>query len=299
EITEISRSLKALAKELNIPVIALSQLSRAPEHRGDARPKLADLRESGCLTGDTPVYLPDEGVYRPIEELVGGSDFRALALDLDTWKLGPAPVSRVFQTGVKPVLRLTTRLGRTIRATANHKFLAFDGWKRLDAISVDERIALPPMQTAGISNRALQADLGHQYCGSTLYKSAMSRERAARVAGVVRSESLKRLARSDVYWDRVVSVEPDGVEAVYDMTVPGPHNFVAGDVIVHNSIEQDADLVVFLYRDDYYNPETSEKKGVAEIIVGKNRNGPTGSVELAFLQQFMRFENLDRFHSVP
>lgn len=112
EITEISRSLKALAKELNIPVIALSQLSRAPEHRGDARPKLADLRESG-------------------------------------------------------------------------------------------------------------------------------------------------------------------------------------------SIEQDADLVVFLYRDDYYNPESSEKKGIAEIIVGKNRNGPTGPVELAFLQQYMRFENLDRFHTVP
>jgi len=161
------------------------------------------------------------------------------------------------------------------------------------------REVVPAMRTAGLSSRAMQAGLGQQYCGDTLYKCAMSRERATRVARVVRSDSLMRLAQSDVYWDEVISVEPDGVETVFDMTVPGPHNFVAGDVVVHNSIEQDADLVIFLYRDDYYNPETSEKKGVAEIIVGKNRNGPTGSVELAFLQQFMRFENLDRFHSVP
>ncbi|KKQ73029.1 MAG: replicative DNA helicase [Berkelbacteria bacterium GW2011_GWB1_38_5] len=53
EVSEISRSLKALARELNVPILALSQLSRAVEHRPDKKPILADLRESGCLTGDT------------------------------------------------------------------------------------------------------------------------------------------------------------------------------------------------------------------------------------------------------
>ena len=70
------------------------------------------------------------------------------------------------------------------------------------------------------------------------------------------SEELARLAESDVYWDRVVAIEPDGVEEVYDLTVEGLHNFVAEDIIVHNSIEQDADLVMFIYRDEYYNKES-------------------------------------------
>src|SRR5437899_5458959 len=79
EISDISRSLKSLARELQIPVIACSQLSREPEKRPDHRPVLADLRESGCLTGDTPVYLPDLGVCTPIVELVGQSGFHVLA----------------------------------------------------------------------------------------------------------------------------------------------------------------------------------------------------------------------------
>ena len=63
---------------------------------------------------------------------------------------------------------------------------------------------------------------------------------------------------------------------VFDATVPGTHNFVANDIVVHNSIEQDADVVIFIYRDEYYNPE-SDQRGLAEIIVAKHRNGPVGT----------------------
>ena len=59
------------------------------------------------------------------------------------------------------------------------------------------------------------------------------------------------------------------------------------------SIEQDADVVMFIYRDDYYN-EDSEKKGLAEIIVAKQRNGSTGSVELVWLGQYTKFGNKER-----
>ena len=62
------------------------------------------------------------------------------------------------------------------------------------------------------------------------------------------------------------------------------------DLRESGAIEQDADVIVFLYRDDYYN-EDSDKKGVAEVIVAKQRNGPTGTVELTFLREFTRFEN--------
>ncbi|MFN8016320.1 MAG: replicative DNA helicase [Acidimicrobiia bacterium] len=65
------------------------------------------------------------------------------------------------------------------------------------------------------------------------------------------------------------------------------------DLRESGSLEQDADVVMFLYRDEVYNPD-SESKGVCEIIVGKNRNGPTGTVRLAFLDKFTKFANIAR-----
>ena len=64
------------------------------------------------------------------------------------------------------------------------------------------------------------------------------------------------------------------------------------DLRESGAIEQDADIVMFIYRDEYYNPD-SEKKGVAEVIVAKQRSGPTGPVELAWLSQYTKFGNLE------
>ncbi len=151
EVSSISRALKGLARELRVPVIAISQLSRAPEQRPDKRPILSDLRESGCLAGDTPIYLPDSGQYIPIRDLVGRSGFRVLALDQGWWRMQAKTVTKAFATGTKPVIKMTTQLGRSIRATRNHKFLTMEGWRRLDELKTGDRIALPRVLAAARS----------------------------------------------------------------------------------------------------------------------------------------------------
>jgi replicative DNA helicase len=119
----------------------------------------------------------------------------------------------------------------------------------------------------------------------------LSRERALIVSEELDSDELAGLAVSDVYWDEVLSIEPDGQEETYDLTVEGLHNFVAEDMLPHNSLEQDSDLVFFIYRDEYYNEET-DQQGLAEVICAKHRNGPTGSEKLSFLKRYAKFADL-------
>ncbi|RDZ28694.1 replicative DNA helicase [Lysobacter silvisoli] len=69
---------------------------------------------------------------------------------------------------------------------------------------------------------------------------------------------------------------------------------VMADLRESGAIEQDADVIVFIYRDDYYNKETSPDKGLAEVIIGKQRSGPTGSIKLKFFGEYTRFDNLSR-----
>lgn len=72
------------------------------------------------------------------------------------------------------------------------------------------------------------------------------------------------------------------------------HRPMLSDLRESGAIEQDADIVMFLYRDDYYNPET-EKKNVAEVILAKNRSGSIGTVELRWLGEFTKFVNLEKY----
>jgi replicative DNA helicase len=134
------------------------------------------------------------------------------------------------------------------------------------------------------------AGISTRYCGTRIYKQNISRERAFHIATAVKSGELLKLAQSDIYWDEIMSIIPDGETKVYDLSIENLHNFVCNNIILHNSIEQDADVVTFIYREDYYKP-SEENAGIAELLIAKQRNGPTGTVKLAFLKEFTRFEN--------
>ena len=153
------------------------------------------------------------------------------------------------------------------------------------------------MRERGISHRSMADLRGTSYGGNAHFAFAPSRETVGEYAQLLRSPRLSALATNDLYWDEIVGIEAIGMQEVFDLTVPGPSCWIADGIVSHNSgaIEQDADMVNFIYRPEYYDIDQDQDgnslKGVAKIIIAKNRHGELKDVQLRWVAEQARFDN--------
>ena len=239
ELSKITRALKKLARDLNIPIIVLSQLSRNVESRVNKRPILADLRESGCINLFFEKYRPKISKKKSIFCWTGKC-------------ITEQKILNIKLTGQKPIYKLESNLSWSLLITSNHKILTNTGWKKIDQL---------------IKKNFISAKL---------------------LLGI---RSLTSFNKYDITWEKVNKISYHKLALVYDLQVSNYSNYLTNHLIIHNSIEQDADVVIMLYREEYYNKETVDKN-LIELIIAKHRNGPIGSTKLIFDPKYLRFFNL-------
>jgi replicative DNA helicase len=207
----------------------------------------------------------------------------------------PVAVFSMEMGGAQLAMRMLASVGRLDQHKVRTGRLNDDEWSRLSfalgkihekAIYIDETPALNPIDLRARARRL------HRQCGKLglividylqlMSGSSNGENRATEISEI--SRSLKSLAKelecpviALSQLNRSLEQRPNKRPVMSDLRESG-------------AIEQDADVIMFIYRDEVYNPDTQEK-GTAEIIIGKQRNGPIGTVRLTFLGEYTRFEN--------
>ena len=211
----------------------------------------------------------------------------------------PVAVFSMEMSAAQLAVRVVGSIGRIDQGHLRTGRLTDEEWPRLtETIERVRKISLHIDETPGLTPSELRANarrLARQYGQLGLIVvdylqlmsgSSSSEENRATELGEI-SRGLKALAKELQCPVLALSQLNRGVEQRNDKRP------MMSDLRESGAIEQDADIIMFIYRDDYYNKD-SPKPGEAEIIIAKQRNGPTGSVDLLFNKPFTRFENLAR-----
>jgi replicative DNA helicase len=260
ELSRITRNLKLLAKEFNVPIIVLSQLSRNVESRTNKRPLLSDLRESGCFSKSTTVYHSFQKISaiasilefnKTIVSLVGIKNVKKKMLPI------PSNIKSLFSTGNYLMYTIIAFGHYEIKLTKNHKILTQYGWIKVDSLSKVDLISLIDKYNF-----------------------------------LWRQNTFSYIKMFSFFtFVQINKLFPSNQEIVYDCWLPSTNNFIANGYVLHNSIEQDADLVLMIYRDKYYSNE-NDKNDITDIIIAKHRNGPVGTINLVFNSSTANFDNI-------
>lgn len=260
ELSRITRNLKLLAKEFNVPMIVLSQLSRSVEARTNKKPLLSDLRESGCFASSINLYNSFQTIRTISLDNVSNKEINFLLgvrQKRNNLSLLSSDVKAFFSTGHHFTYQILTIGHYCVRLTKNHKLLTQYGWKKLENLFDVDLISV-------VDKYNFLNNLQSIYCLKTMPFFTFL---------------------------HVKSILPSRKEIVYDCWLPITNNFLADGYILHNSIEQDADLVLMLYREQYYNNE-NQSENITDITIAKHRNGPVGTVNLIFDSTTATFGNI-------
>ena len=196
-------------------------------------------------------------------------------------------------------VRIVGSIGRIDQSHLRTGSLTDEEWPRLtEAIEKLRNISLHIDETPGLTVSELRANARRlaKQCGKLglivvdylqlmSVSSSMSEENRATAVGEI-SRGLKMLAKELQCPVIALSQLSRGVESRTDKRP------MMSDLRESGAIEQDADIIMFIYRDEYYTKEACKEPGVAEIIISKQRNGPTGTVKLAFINRITKFESL-------
>ena len=210
----------------------------------------------------------------------------------------PVAVFSMEMGAAQLAVRIVGSIGRIDQSHLRNGRLTDDEWPRLtEAIEKLRPISLHIDESAGLTSTELRANARRlaRQCGQLglivvdylqlMSGSSSSDENRATELGEI-SRGLKMLAKELQCPVLALSQLNRSVETRTDKRP------MMSDLRESGAIEQDADIIMFIYRDDYYNKESSKEPGVAEVIIAKQRNGPTGTVKLAFLKPITKFESL-------
>ena len=219
----------------------------------DLMEKFASYGFNKCLVGETKIVDANTGQVVTIEDLYTGKATisTTLSLNTNTLKLCHQPINHVMSNGVKPVYELTTAAGRKIQATDNHPFYTKKGWKNLGDLAVEDLIATRNNLTTEQKNITPTLALVKQGNSMGDYgANVLSLNPENHVNPVL-------ISHSDIYWDKVVSIEYIGKKPTYDLEIAKTHNFVANDIIVHNSHAAAYSVLAFktAYMKAHFPPE--------------------------------------------